>query len=109
MKSFNIKEIRILKLSRTFSLLSFLILTATIIFRIYTSNQVAVKNEDLKEYYIKRDQLEKELSRLEYIDSTLSSLTEIEVKAKEMGFEELNDTLLTIDTSSPIPVAALSN
>jgi cell division protein FtsL len=109
MKSFNIKEIKILRLYKSLTLLSLFVLIVSIIFRIYTSNQVAVKNEDLKDYYTRRDQLEKELSRLEYVDSTLSSLTGIETKAKEMGFVELNETLLTIDTRSPVPVASLSN
>jgi cell division protein FtsL len=109
MRSFNVNDIKILKICKSLSLLSLLILVTSIIFRIYSSNQIAVKNEDLKEYYVKREQLEKELSRLEYVNSTLSSLTEIEIKARAAGFIDLNETLLSIDTKSPVPVASLSN
>ena len=103
------KNIKILNIYRSVSFLSFGILLVSVVFRIYCSNQISVKNEELKDLYVYKKDLQKEITMLEYIDTTLSSLSEVEKRASLLGFVEQEGALLSINTKVQIPVAALSN
>lgn len=95
-------------LIKTLYIITFLGIISSIIFRVYCSNILAEKNSELRSLYSKKIDIEKELSRLSYIDAELSSLKAIESRAKSNGFIELQGTLLSIDTDSPSSVAALT-
>jgi hypothetical protein len=71
----------------------------------YLSNRFAVKNSALKGNIERSRELKKELARLEYRNSLLSSLPTIEEKATNLGFVEMDQQLLTI---GPVTVASLN-
>jgi hypothetical protein len=67
-----------------------------------------IENGKVQAIFFKKSALEKEISRLSYIDSTLSSIAYIEDKAKNMGFTNMESRLNSLDPTAPIQVAALS-
>lgn len=76
--------------------------------RMYCSNHLVVKNEELRVLHMEKIELEKEISSLKYQDSQLSSLSYVESKALELGFVPLSESLLSLNVDAPLPVAALS-
>lgn len=78
---------------------------ATLSFQVYISNSTALKGKDFRELYDKKEALNKEIAYLEYEDSQLSSLSYIEQKAGELGFQEMTEPLLPI---KPPALAALN-
>ena len=72
----------------------------------YLCNRFAVKNDSLKGALEQRKSLEKEIAQLRYENSLLTSLDYVEGEAKEMGFVEMDQNLLTV---GPVTVASLVN
>ena len=101
----NKKEIKKFKL---LTILSFIIFICTISFRLFVCNDFAIKNTELSDHFIKREELEKEISSLKYTDSQLASLIIVEEKAKELGFVEMESLLIALDPTAPARVAALT-
>ena len=81
----------------------------SIVFRIYSANIIVVKNSELKTLNTRKSDLEREVSRLSYVDSTYSTLSDIEKKARSLGFTDYSESLLSLNPNSPIPVAAISD
>ncbi len=109
MQKLPVQLIKKINIFRTFYILTLFILFGGILFRVYCSNVLAVKNTELKELSIKKIELEKEISKLEYMESELSSLVSVEGKARALGFVDQTEALLSLNPDSPAPVAALSN
>ncbi|MBD3366195.1 hypothetical protein GF360_02500 [candidate division WWE3 bacterium] len=79
------------------------------IVQFYLSNRYAVKNASLQGCLSQSASLEKDLARLKYRASLLSSLEHIEKKAKEQGFTEMDQNLLTIGPTTVASAASLTN
>lgn len=94
------------KILKIFTHLTFCFLFGSVLFRIYCANDIAIKNEEFRNLFSQKKELEKELTKLKFIDANLSSLTDIESRALKIGFIEYNDSLAMINTKEPIPVAA---
>lgn len=58
--------------------------------------------------FTQKSELEKEISRLGFIDTSMSSLSYVEDRAKDLGFVEMKSRLLSLDPKAPVQVAALS-
>lgn len=76
--------------------------------KVYCSNLLAVKNSDLRNTFLQRENLEKEISSLTYTDSQLSCIHIVEQKAYELGFVPMQESLLSLNVSSANQVAALT-
>jgi cell division protein FtsB len=76
--------------------LSAVALVLSIFLQMYVTNKLAVKGAELVELDNRKVQLEKEIAKFEFEDSSLSSLAYIENKAKETGFVKLTDDILAI-------------
>ena len=105
MKSKSLKTKKIIGLGFTFSVVLFVLSLGA---KIYLCGSLAVKNSDLEQAFVQRKKLEEEISKLSYIDSTLSAISSIEKQARQIGFVEMTGRVLAIDLSAPVQVAALN-
>ncbi|HNS71212.1 MAG TPA: hypothetical protein PKK07_00635 [bacterium] len=69
---------------------------------------MAIDNTKLQNMFSERNSIEKEISFLAYIDSSLSSINEIERKALQIGFVPIESRLISLDIEAPVQVASLS-
>jgi len=67
-----------------------------------------IENGKVQDIFSQKVALEKELSRLSYVDSTLSTISYIEDKAHSLGFTNMDSRLNSLDPKAPIQMAALS-
>jgi len=89
-------------------ILSLVIFTLGLSFKFILCSRMAVENNNLKELFLRKSALEKEVSRLGFEDSNLSSLAYVENRAKSLGFVEMKERLISVDINSPIQVASLT-
>ncbi len=85
-----------LRICKTLSFFSMIIFVGSLFFQMYIANSTALKGKDFMELYDKKQVLEKEIAYLEFEDSNLSSLSNIETKAEKLGFVEMTEPLLPI-------------
>jgi hypothetical protein len=93
---------------KTICVISFSLFVVSLGFRLYFANKLAVKNNELKQAFDKKTLLEKDIAALSYEDAGLASLKQLEQRAKDLGFVEMNADLLTLNPDSPTQVASLS-
>ncbi|MBU0534962.1 MAG: hypothetical protein ABIJ82_03510 [Patescibacteria group bacterium] len=105
MKSKSLKAKKIIRLSFISSIVLFVLSLGA---KIYLCGSLAVRNSDLEQAFLQRKRLEEEISKLSYIDSTLSAISSIEKQAKQIGFVEMTERVLAIDPSAPVQVAVLN-
>ena len=105
MKLKSLKIRKIVKLSFALSAVFFILSLGA---KIYLCGSLAVRNSDLEQAFSQRKTLEEEISKLSYIDSTLSSIISIEKQAKQIGFIDMTERVLAIDLSAPVQVAVLN-
>lgn len=86
--------------------LSGFIFVVSLSFQVYISNSTALKSKDFQEFYQKKTSLEKEIAYLQFEESQLSSLSYVEQRAKEMGFQDMTEPLLPI---TPPSLASLNS
>jgi len=87
---------------------SFCVLALSILCRIYFSNLLASENSELQSLYSEKSSLEKEMSKLSYVGSELSSLKNLEERALKLGFEQMKEPLVSLDLNAPFPIASLA-
>ena len=80
------------------------LLVISVLLQMFITNKLAAKGAELVELDNKKSQLEKEISKLEFEDSSLSSLAYVEGKAKLLGFIKLSDNILAIKAPSTAAV-----
>ena len=103
-----IKSLKMKKIVRFSFIISVVIFTLSLGMKIYMCGSLAVRNSDLEQAFLQRKQLGEEISKLSYIDSTLSAISAVEAKAKQLGFVEMTERVLAIDPSAPVQVAVLN-
>ena len=82
------------------SIISLVIFVSCLLTQMYVSNATALKSRDFRYLHEEKAQLEKEMALLKYEDSRLSSLEYVEVRAIELGFLEMTESLQTITPPS---------
>jgi len=89
---------------RKIYILSLIGLFVSVLARMYFSNCLVADNEKLNSLFTKRDGLQKDISRLTYLENSFSALNIVEERAKSLGFVKMTDSLasLNINTSSAI-------
>jgi cell division protein FtsL len=105
MRTRSLRIKKIIKFSFVFSVFLFAVSLGT---KLYLCSSLAVKNNDLEQAFLQRKSLEEEISKLSYVDSTLSAISSIEIRARQIGFVEMTERVLAIDPSAPVQVAALN-
>lgn len=68
--------------------------------QVLITNNLALKSNELNELSAKKQDLEKQIAVLEFEDSSLSSLSGIETKAKKLGFVKMIDGIIAIKNPS---------
>lgn len=76
------------------------LLVVSIFLQMFITNKLAVKGAELAELDARKSQLEKEISKLEFEDSSLSSLAYVETAANALGFVKLTSNILAIKAPS---------
>lgn len=76
--------------------------------KLFMCGFLAVKNGELESTFVARGCLKKEISDLRYESSRLSRMRSIEERAKQMGFIEMDEGLLTLDINASDQVAVLT-
>ena len=77
--------------------------------RTYFSNRLVSNSLQLADLYSQKSQLEKDVSRTTFEISELSSLKNIEERARILGFVSQYNPVASIDPYSSAPLAALSS
>jgi hypothetical protein len=95
------------KINKTVLLSSLVIFSLSLLTKFYLCGSMNIQNGRLQEMFTKKNELEKEISRLGFLDSSMSSLSYVEDRAKSLGFVEMKSRLLSLDPKAPIQVAAL--
>lgn len=85
---------------------SILIFVVALSTQIFLSNSFAAKTTDLKDLHLRRGELQKQVSRLEYEDSILSSMSSVESRATELGFLKNNELLASVNIQLPVVLAS---
>jgi len=98
-------EERIYKIAIIILALFFVI---SLICKFILCNSMAIDNTKLQNMFSERNSIEKEISFLAYVDSSLSSINEIERKALQIGFVPIESRLISLDIEAPVQVASLS-
>ena len=84
------------------------ILVVSVLGKISFSNVLASGNYTLSDLYLEKQDLEKEISKLSYIDAGLSTMPRIETEAQKLGFVPMDFSLLSLDSAAPVPIASIS-
>ncbi|MFC1756072.1 hypothetical protein ACFLZK_01650 [Patescibacteria group bacterium] len=93
------------RICKRISILTLVIFITSLLTQMYISNATALKSKDFRYLHEQKAQLEREMALLQYEDSRLSSLEYVEVRAVELGFKEMTESLNTI---TPPTLASLS-
>ncbi|OGC57359.1 hypothetical protein A2976_02545 [candidate division WWE3 bacterium RIFCSPLOWO2_01_FULL_41_9] len=86
--------------------LSVVALVLSILSQMFFANKLAVKSSELTELNDRKVVLEKDLAKLEFDNSVLSSLMNIEQRALQLGFVPMTGTILAI---RPAPTVSAVN
>lgn len=84
--------------------LTIILFTLSIGMRIYLTNKLSIKGKELEELTLNKETLEKEISKLSFEISSVSSISYVEIEARKDGFTDYKQQIAVI---SPAPVAAL--
>ncbi len=76
--------------------------------KMYFSSVYSVKNIELQKISKREEEVQKEISRLSYEDSNLSSLKTIEDRARNLGFIDMQEGVASLNLNTPSQVASLS-
>ena len=76
--------------------------------KLYCSNELAVKNQQLKDASTPQAQLQTEVTDLAFVDSSLSSMSSIEQAATKLGFIDMKDSLVSLDLNTPYQASAVT-
>lgn len=87
---------------------SFTLLILAILTQIIVTNSVSLKGNELTQLQDRKAHLTKEVSRLAYEDSNLSSLAYLEVVARDLGFVDMSDRIYSAGTFEGSSVAVAS-
>jgi len=90
-------------------ILSIVTLVISILFRVYFSNTLVSDNTKLSSLYLEKDTLEKEISRLTYVENGLSSLSIVEQRATALGFIKMENNLLGLNINTTDAIAYNNN
>lgn len=90
-------------------ILSIVSLIFSLLFRVYFSNSLVTDNTKLSSLYLEKSSLEKEISRLTYVENSLSSLTAVESRAYNLGFVKMENNLLGLNPVTFTTIAYNNN
>ena len=85
--------------------LSLIGLVVSVLVRIYSSNYLVSDNNHLNDLFVRKDGLQKEISRLTYVENSISSLSVLENRAYSLGFVKMTNTLLGLDITTSSAIA----
>lgn len=85
---------------KLFCIFSFCFFLISLFVQMYVANKASLKGRLYSELTIQKQILQKEIALLEFEDSNLSCLSNIELKAREYGFVDMNESLAAINNPS---------
>ena len=100
------KADKILKLTFLFSALVFV---SSVGVKFYLCNSITVKNGQLEQAFLKRNEIEEDIEILESQRAFLSSIEHLERRAMELGFVAMDKNLISLDLNAPAQVALVTS
>jgi len=85
--------------------MSLIVFVVSVLVKLYFSNSLVSDNRHLNELSLKRDDLQKEISRLTYVENNLSALNILEQRAYSLGFVKMTDSLISLDINTSTAIA----
>lgn len=85
--------------------LSLIGLFVSVLARIYFSNCLVADNAKLNSLFAKRESLQKEISRLTYLENSFSALNVLESRAYSLGFVKMTDSLASLNVNTTDAIA----
>jgi hypothetical protein len=101
------KRLKYMNMYKCLFVFTSVLLFASVLCRICLSNALVGDNKKLSDLYMQKESLEKEVSKLSYLDASLSSLDHIEQRSKELGFVSMQESLLALDRNAPVSIATI--
>lgn len=92
---------------RVLCLFSWLVFFLSFGIRIYFSNKLVSNTLLLSNLYSQKNELELKISKISYEISEMSSLNNIENRAKTLGFNVYQNQVFSINPYSSVPLASL--
>ncbi|HSX39900.1 MAG TPA: hypothetical protein VLI92_04910 [Candidatus Saccharimonadales bacterium] len=80
------------------------IFVITLAAQIVLTNRLALKSHELTLLVGQKEELQKSITKLEFEDASLSSLSYVDQQARKMGFVDMHDSVIAI---GPASVAAI--
>lgn len=93
-------EYKILNICKYACLASLCGFIGSLFIQMHVSNAVSLKGKDFRELHARMQTLEKEIAYLQFEESTLSSLTNVEERARALGFVDQIEPLALISSPS---------
>ena len=88
-------------------LLSLFVFILSVGFKFYLCSSVTVRNGEFEQAFLRKKELEEDINRLRSQSFYLSSISSIEKRARELGFVDMSERLISLDLSAPDQVAVL--
>ena len=89
-------EYKLTRKCKYFCIASFFVFFGSLVVQMHVSNSTALKGKDFRHFHQKKEIIEREIALLKFEDSNLSSLGNIEKRAKELGFVIMTEPLSPI-------------
>lgn len=101
MKKIKLPKIKLTnrQFSKVALIMSFIAFIGSLTMQVVLTNKYAIKGSEMTDLISRREDLETELSLLKIRISEVSSMKEVEKKAKELGFVEYTESIAVIDSS----------
>lgn len=90
-------------------ILSVFIFFASIGLKFYLCNSVTVSNNQLEQALVKRADIQEDMEILDVQRASLSSISYLEKRAKEIGFIEMGSNVISLDLDAPTQVALVNS
>lgn len=97
------------KLFKLTFILSVFIFFASIGVKFYLCNSVTVSNDQLEQALVKRSNIQEDMEILNVQRASLSSISYLEKRAKELGFVEMENNVISLDLDAPTQVALVNS
>lgn len=97
------------KLFKTLFTFSIVFFVSSIGIKFYLCNSMTIRNSEFEQAFLQKEGLEEEIENLKVENCSLSSISFLESKSRELGFVEMSEHLISIDLDSPIQVALVSS
>ena len=97
------------KIFKVTFILSIFIFFSSIGLKFYLCNSVTVSNDQLEQALVKRADIQEDMEILDVQRASLSSISYLENRDKELGFIEMESNVISLNLDAPTQVALVNS